>query len=404
MQTKLTPAFLQAPQGREADKILRSCVHCGFCTATCPTYQLLGDELDGPRGRIYLMKQLLEGQEVTAKTRGHLDRCLTCRSCETTCPSGVSYGRLIDIGRELVEERVQRPVLVRLKRTLLRRILPFPARFSALLGLGRAVRPLLPKPLAKKVPPRQQEMPTAPASSATRTMLVLDGCAQSSATPNTNRAAANLLGKFGIRLISTHEAGCCGAVSQHLAAPDEARTFIRRNIDAWWPYIERGAEAIVVSASGCGVMVKDYGHLLADEPDYGKKAARISELAKDLSEVVRTLDLSRVNIEGFPKKIAFHSPCTLQHGQQLNGVVEEILTRAGFELLPVADSHLCCGSAGTYSILQPELSRKLLANKLEALQKQQPELIATANVGCQLHLGAEAGVPVLHWVELLGGK
>ncbi len=404
MQTKLTDAFLATPRGQEAETILRSCVHCGFCTATCPTYQLLGDELDGPRGRIYLMKQLLEGQEVTAKTQGHLDRCLTCRSCETTCPSGVTYGRLIDIGRELVEERVPRPALVSLKRTLLRKVLPFPRRFSALLGLGRTVRPLLPKPLAKKIPPRQQAIPSASAPSATRIMLVLDGCAQSSATPNTNRAAANLLGKFGIRLISAPGAGCCGAVSQHLAAPDEARIFIRRNIDAWWPYVQEGAEAIIVSASGCGVMVKDYGHVLADDPSYGEKAARVSELAKDLSEVVRTLDLSRLDTEGLPRKIAFHSPCTLQHGQQLNGVVEEILTRAGFQLLPVSDPHLCCGSAGTYSILQPELSRKLLANKLESLQDQQPELIATANIGCQLHLGTEAGVPVVHWVELLGGE
>ena len=404
MQTKLTEAFLQTPQGQEAENILRSCVHCGFCTATCPTYQLLGDELDGPRGRIYLIKQLLEGQKVTAKTQGHLDRCLTCRSCETTCPSGVSYGRLIDIGRELVEERVPRPALVRLKRGLLRRILPFPWRFSVLLGLGRTVRPLLPKPLAKKVPPRQQAIPAASAPSSTQTMLVLDGCAQSSATPNTNRAATNLLGKFGIRLISAPEAGCCGAVSQHLAAPDEAREFIRRNIDAWWPYVQQGAEAIVISASGCGVMVKDYKHLLADDPEYREKAARISEVAKDLSEVVRTLNLSQLDIEGLPKKIAFHSPCTLQHGQQLNGVVEEILTRTGFELIPVADPHLCCGSAGTYSILQPELSQKLLANKLDSLQARQPELIATANIGCQLHLGTGAGVPVVHWVELLGGE
>ncbi len=404
MQTKLTETFLATPQGREAEAILRACVHCGFCTATCPTYQLLGDELDGPRGRIYLMKQLLEGREVTAKTQGHLDRCLTCRSCETTCPSGVSYGRLVDIGRELVEQRVRRPALVRLKRILLRRVLPHPRLFSNLLGLGRAVRPLLPKPLARKVPPRQQAIPTASASSSTRTMLVLDGCAQSSATPNTNRAAANLLGKFGISLISPPEAGCCGAVSQHLAAPDEAKGFIRRNIDAWWPHIERGAEAIVVSASGCGVMVKDYGHLLAGDPDYAAKASRVSELAKDLSEVVHSLDLSRLDIRGLPKRIAFHSPCTLQHGQQLSGMVEEILTRAGFELLPVADPHLCCGSAGTYSILQPELSRKLLANKLGSLQKQRPVLIATANIGCQLHLGTEARVPVVHWVELLDGE
>jgi glycolate oxidase iron-sulfur subunit len=235
-------------------------------------------------------------------------------------------------------------------------------------------------------------------------MLVLDGCAQSSATPNTNRAASNLLGKFGICLISAPEAGCCGAVSQHLAAPDEARDFIRRNIDAWWPYIDKGVESIVVSASGCGVMVKDYGHLLNNDPDYAEKAAKVSELTKDLSEVVSALDLSQLAIEGLPRKIAFHSPCTLQHGQQLNGLVEEILTRVRFDLVPVADPHLCCGSAGTYSILQPELSRKLLANKLESLQKQQPELIATANIGCQLHLGAEAGLPVVHWVELLGGE
>ncbi len=404
MQTKLTQAFLATPQGREAESILRNCVHCGFCTATCPTYQLLGDELDGPRGRIYLMKQLLEGQKVTAKTQGHLDRCLTCRSCETTCPSGVSYGRLIDIGRELVEERVQRPALARLQRTLLRKLLPFPKRFAALLAVGRAFRPLLPGPLARKVPARQKALPAAPASGAARSMLVLDGCAQSSTTPNTNRAAANLLGRFGIRLVSASGAGCCGAVSQHLGAPNEAKDFIRRNIDAWWPHVEQGAEAIVVSASGCGTMVKDYAHLLADDPRYADKAARISELAKDLSEVVRDLDLAKLDTGAAPRKIAFHSPCSLQHGQQLNGVVEEILTRVGFDLLPVADPHLCCGSAGTYSILQPELSKQLLANKLDSLQAEQPELIATANIGCQLHLGSAAGVPVVHWVELLGGE
>ena len=404
MQTKLTQAFLATPQGREAETILRSCVHCGFCTATCPTYQLLGNELDGPRGRIYLMKQLLEGQEVTAKTQGHLDRCLTCRSCETTCPSGVRYGRLIDIGRELVEQRVQRPALVRLKRSVLRRVLPFPERLSALLSLGRVVRPLLPKPLARKVPLRQKAIPSTSVPNASRTMLVLDGCAQSSMTPNTNQAAVNLLGRFSIRLISATGAGCCGAVSQHLAASDEARAFIRHNIDAWWPHIEQGAEAILASASGCGVMIKDYGHLLADDPEYAEKANQVSELAKDLSEVVQALDLSQLNIARLPRKIAFHSPCTLQHGQQLNGVVEEILTRVGFELLPFSDPHLCCGSAGTYSILQPKLSRQLLANKLESLQKPQPELIATANIGCQLHLGSEASVPVVHWVELLGSK
>jgi glycolate oxidase iron-sulfur subunit len=400
MQTNLAPAFATTPQGQEAEGILRACVHCGFCTATCPTYQLLGDELDGPRGRIYLIKQLLEGHEVTAKTQRHLDRCLTCRACETTCPSGVRYGRLVDIGRELVEERVPRPAHVRLERHLLRRILPYPRRFSALLALGRLVRPLLPKSLARKVPPAPSSRPT-PIGACDRKMLVLDGCAQASATPNTNQVAARLLAKFGIELVSVAGAGCCGAVSHHLAAPAEAKGHIRRNVDAWWPLIEQGAEAIVISASGCGVMVKDYGHLMAGDPEYAEKAKRISALAKDLSEVISELDLSQLALEPAPKRIAFHSPCTLQHGQRLTGVVEGLLSRVGFELVPVADPHLCCGSAGTYSILQPELSKRLRDNKLAALQRHQPELIATANIGCQLHLATASQVPVRHWIELL---
>jgi len=401
MQTRLSEAYKDTPRGRDADAILRTCVHCGFCTATCPTYQLLSDELDGPRGRIYQIKDLLEGQPITAATRTHLDRCLTCRACETTCPSGVEYGRLVDFGRELVEQQLPRPPLERLKRYGLRKILPYPRRIGALLSLGRLFRPLMPPSLKQKVSPRQQTLPSAGPTGLGRTMLVLEGCAQSVATPRTNAAARRLLARLGIDLIAALEAGCCGAVSQHLAAPEEAKTFLRRNIDAWWPHIEQGAEAIVVTASGCGVMVKDYGHLLRDDPNYADKAHRVAELAKDISEVLRDLPLPRDQFQPNLPRVAFHSPCTLQHGQQLNGVVEGILRRAGFTLTPVDDAHLCCGSAGTYSILQPELSQRLLTDKLAALQGPGPEIIATANIGCQLHLASRAERPVMHWVELL---
>lgn len=399
MQTSLSETYLETARGREAERILRACVHCGFCTATCPTYQLRGDELDGPRGRIYLIKQMLEGEQVSRRTQQHLDRCLTCRSCETTCPSGVQYNRLVDIGRELVEQQVERPGLERLHRWLLRKLLPYPRRFGVLLSLGQWLRPLLPQMIKRKVPVRQAVL-ERPEPGHKRRMLVLEGCAQSTAAPNTNRAAARVLDRLGISLIVPQGQGCCGAVSQHLAAADEAKLFMRRNIDAWWPHIEEGAEAILVSASGCGVQVKDYGHLLKDDPDYALKAARVSELARDLSEVTaaENLDALQVNRD---RRIAFHSPCTLQHGQQLNGVVEEILQRVGFTLAEVADAHLCCGSAGTYSILQPELSQQLLQNKLRHLGADAPELIATANVGCQLHLASGADVPVMHWIELL---
>jgi glycolate oxidase iron-sulfur subunit len=402
MQTRINEQFLQTPQGQEADRILRACVHCGFCTATCPTYQLLGDELDGPRGRIYLIKQLLEGKAVSGKTQSHLDRCLTCRSCETTCPSGVQYGRLVDIGRELVEERVGRPLWVSVKRTLLRKLLPYPGRVNPLLALGRLIKPLLPADLGRKLPARQNgQSRSRPVTTHPRRMLVLEGCVQSVATPATNAAAARVLDKLGIQLVNPKGTGCCGAVSQHLSAPEESRDFIRRNIDSWWPQIEAGAEAILISASGCGAMVKEYGHLLRDDSAYAEKAARVAALAKDIGEVLRDEPLPLERIQLKHKRIAFHSPCTLQHGQQLDGVVEGILRKAGFKLSPVADAHLCCGSAGTYSILQPELSQRLLHNKLKALEADAPELIATANIGCQLHLASQAGRPVKHWIELL---
>ncbi len=400
MQTRIEEKFLQTPQGREADRILRSCVHCGFCTATCPTYQLLGDELDGPRGRIYLIKQMLEGKDVSAKTQAHLDRCLSCRSCETTCPSGVQYGRLADIGRELVERKVGRSWLQSLKRILLRKFVPHPARIAPFLKVGQLLRPLLPASVKKKVP-AAQALTARPVESQARKMLVLEGCVQSVATPETNAAAARVLNKLGIQLINAAKAGCCGAVSHHLSAHEEGLDFMRRNIDAWWPHIEAGAEAIVITASGCGAVVKDYGYLLKGDPGYANKAARVAELAKDIGEILRDEVFPAERIKPSHRKIAFHSPCTLQHGQQLDGTVESILENAGFTLTRVADKHLCCGSAGTYSILQPGLSQQLLDNKLKALEADAPEVIATANIGCQLHLASKAGRPVKHWIEIL---
>ena len=400
METSIIDRYRETPEGREADAILRACVHCGFCTATCPTYQLLGDELDGPRGRIYLIKQVLEGKRATRRTQLHLDRCLTCRACETTCPSGVHYAHLADIGRGVVEEIVQRPLAERLTRWGLRKVLPYPARFGVLLAVGRLLRPLLPTKLKPKVPPRRGA-PTWPSGAGARRMLVLEGCAQRAATPATNAAAARVLHRLGIELVREGSAGCCGAVGYHLAALDEGLDAMRRNIDAWWPHIENGAEAVIITASGCGAMVKDYGHALKDDPAYAEKAARVAALAKDISEVLTGEALAARGVDGGGRRIAFHAPCTLQHGQKLGGVVEALLTQLGFDLAPVADAHLCCGSAGTYSVLQPRLAGRLLENKLASLEAASPELIATANVGCQLHLETRAGRPVVHWIELI---
>ncbi len=400
MQTRILPQYLDTPEGREADAILRTCVHCGFCTATCPTYQLLGDELDGPRGRIYQIKQVLEGHAPTRITQGHLDRCLTCRSCETTCPSGVRYGRLADIGRHLVEEQVERPLKERLLRSALVALVPHPKRFGALAALGRLARPLLPAKLAAKVPnPRPAGV--WPRPGGRKRVLVLAGCVQSVATPLTNTAAARVLDRLGLDLVIVPEAGCCGAAAYHLNAQAEGLASMRRNIDAWWPEIESRCEAILVTASGCGVMVKDYGELLHHDPDYADKAARVSELARDPAELLAGLDLAALGRPGQGRRIAFHPPCTLQHGQKITGVTESILTGLGFTLTPVPDAHLCCGSAGTYSITQPELSQRLLADKVASLESGGPELIATANIGCQLHLEAGSALPVVHWLELL---
>ena len=401
MQTQLLDSVIASPNGREADRILRSCVHCGFCNATCPTYQLLGDELDGPRGRIYQIKAVLEGGVATAKVQQHLDRCLTCLACETTCPSGVEYGHLAEIGREYLEQQLPRPLGQRLMRGALRRLLPYPRRFGALLGIGRILRPLMPSALKAKVPLRQRVGAMTPTSHP-RKLLLLDGCVQPTLTPATNAALIRVLDRLGIEVLRPAGAGCCGAVSQHLSAAQEARGFMRRNIDAWWPAIEAGAEAIVVSASGCGALVKEYGYHLRDDADYAAKAERVAALTRDPCELFTAEQLAPLARRAgrAPGPIAFHPPCTLQHAQRLAGRVEALLRGAGFELVPVADTHLCCGSAGTYSILQPTLSGRLRERKLAALESHRPSLIATANVGCQTHLQEATGTPVVHWIEL----
>ncbi|TCS71698.1 glycolate oxidase iron-sulfur subunit [Sulfuritortus calidifontis] len=400
METHLAPEFAGSRAGQEAEAILRACVHCGFCTATCPTYQLLGDELDGPRGRIYLIKQVFEGALPSRITQQHLDRCLTCRACETTCPSGVHYSRLADIGRAVLESKVARPLHERLLRWGLRKVVAEPARFGFVLGLARGIGFLLPAAMRRKLP-QPRPAGTWPNLQSQRRVLVLEGCAQSVATPLTNAAAARVFAKLGIQLVRAEGAGCCGALAHHLSAEAEALAYMRRNIDAWWPHIEQGAEAILITASGCGVQVKDYGALLRHDPAYAEKAARVSELARDPVELLAGLDLAPLGRPGGGRRVAFHTPCTLNHGQKLNGRVEAMLSQLGYVPTPVRDGHLCCGSAGSYSVLQPELSTRLRDAKLAALTGGAPELIATANVGCQLHLEAGADRPVLHWLELL---
>lgn len=398
MQTKIHPDLAGLHEVQLADSILRSCVHCGFCNATCPTYQELGDERDGPRGRIYLVKQMLETGEATARTRQHLDRCLTCRSCETTCPSGVRYAMLADVGRQLIERQTRRPWFERAVRRTLRAIVPWPRRFGPLLRVGQWLRPVLPPILRSKVPRRQHPGPR-PTSSHSRTVVLLGGCVQSVATPLTNAAATRVLNRLGITAVEPGGAGCCGAMSYHLSEHDEAKDFMRRNIDAWRPYLET-AEAFVSCASGCGAMLKDYAHILRGDPDYATPARRVSEKARDLSEVLQEEDLSslEVSVQG---RTALHCPCTLTHALHADGTLRTVLQRVGIELAATREDHLCCGSAGTYSILQPALSGRLLDRKLDVLTGDDPQRIVTANIGCQLHLGCKAEVPVQHWIELL---
>lgn len=399
MQTQLADFIKDTPNGKLADEILRNCVHCGFCNATCPTYLILGDENDGPRGRIYLIKQLLEGKKVGRKTLQHLDRCLTCRNCETTCPSNVQYAKLLDIGKEIAEERISRDPKSAKTRKMLLRFLPYPGRFSAALKMGRSFKFLLPKSTTSKIP-KKNTVEKWPKEAHQRNMLILAGCVQPALSPETNVATARVLNKLGISLIEEKKAGCCGAVSQHLAASEPAKDFMRNNIDAWWQHIEAGAEAIIMTASGCGSMVKEYGFYLRDDPDYAKKAQKISAMCKDISEVLIN-ERYQIFTRNDRERIAWHPPCTLQHGQKITGVVEKILQDIGYKLQPIADQHLCCGSAGTYSILQPEIANQLRDRKLDNLKQQNPDTIVTANIGCQTHLQEKTKTPVKHWIHLL---
>lgn len=400
MQTTLSDHARQLPRAEEAESILRSCVHCGFCNATCPTYQLLGDELDGPRGRIYLIKQVLEGNEVTEKTQLHLDRCLSCRNCETTCPSGVDYHNLLDIGRAVVDAAVPRSLGQRALREGLRNVLPNAVLFKSLTQLGTTFRPLLPDSLKAKLPTHIVQPKARPAVRHAHKVLMLEGCVQPGLSPNTNAATARVLDRLGISVTPIAQAGCCGALDYHLDAQAAGLDRARRNIDAWWPAIKNGAQAIVQTASGCGAFIKDYGHLLSGDPAYAAKAQRVSALAKDLVEVMRDAPLDNLGIRS-DLRLAFHCPCTLQHAQKLGGAVEGVLLRLGFSLTAVPDSHLCCGSAGTYSITQPVLSRQLRDNKMNALESGKPDVIATANIGCQTHLSGAGRTPVRHWIELV---
>ncbi len=407
MHVDLHASYRDTAEGIAAKDYLSACVHCGFCLATCPTYLDNQDERDSPRGRIYLIKQLLETGSASATTQTHLDRCLTCRSCETICPSGVQYGALADIGKHLVEAQVKRPIVSRATRWLLRKTLSNPTLFARLLRIGQFFRPLTPEFLRNKIPPKQnvKTPPSQSPESQSRRMLALQGCIQSAATPNTTAATQRVLHKLGISLISENKAGCCGAVNYHLNAHNDGLNDMRKNIDAWWPMIEPdsgpGVEAIISTASGCGSMLVDYGRLLADDPTYAAKAQRVSELSKDISEILLAEDLQSLTPHTSIGKVAVHTPCSLQHALQLPDAVTSILSKAGFDLADTTESHLCCGSAGTYSILQSDISERLLDKKLVALNIDQPALIATANIGCQLQMGTKSKIPVRHWIELL---
>ena len=414
MQTQLAPQFINTPEGIEAARILGKCVHCGFCTATCPTYQLLGDELDGPRGRIYLIKQMAEGQAPTEKTRLHLDRCLTCRNCESTCPSGVQYGKLIDIGRQWAEENTpERPLGQRLTRWALKEGLTKPALFNSAMALGRLVRPLMPSSIKRKIPKHKNKAhaPTTnpharPSNTHARKMLILEGCVQPGMLPNINSATARVLDALKIQLVSAPNATCCGALRFHLNHQAGGLDNAKQNIDAWWPLVEQGVEAIVMTASGCGVMVKDYGHLLASDSQYASKAKKISELTKDIAEILPDLQTELLELIGSDPKpgVVYHPPCTLQHGQQIRGKVEGLLTSIGIGVRLCTDSHLCCGSAGTYSVTQPELSEQLRKNKLAhlhtACEEFDADVIVSGNIGCIAHLQHD-DKPVMHWIEIV---
>ncbi|BBB30273.1 glycolate oxidase subunit GlcF [Neptunomonas japonica] len=399
MQTNIAEFINSTAQGKEADAILRKCVHCGFCLATCPTYNLRGNELDSPRGRIYLIKQVLEGQPASTITQSHLDACLNCRACETTCPANVDYHRLLDIGVQVVEKQVPRSFAQKVLRQSILGVLPYPTRFTPLLRAAQHLRPLLPSALKIKIPLRPSKSHW-PKPVHKKRMLVLEGCVQPGLAPDINAATARVLSQFDISLITADKAGCCGAINYHLNKQEDGRDFMRNNIDAWWPIIEEGCEAIVMTASGCGSTVKEYGTLLKDDGFYAEKAARISTLTKDLVEVLTDLPLEKLSLNA-TSNVAFQCPCSLQHAQGLSGSVETVLTRLGFPVKAVSDGHTCCGSAGTYSIFQPELATQLGVQKVKALEKANPDIIGSANIGCMTHLSSKSKIPIQHWIQII---
>ncbi len=400
MQTFIEKSISDTSEGQEAERILRSCVHCGFCTATCPTYQLLGDELDGPRGRIYLIKSMLEGEAVSNKTMKHLDRCLTCRACETTCPSGVEYGKLLDIGRHYVEKKVSRSWHENLFRFLILQSLPYKKRFKILFNLGQIFRFILPSRMQKLIPIKKEKSNVVEYKDHSRKVILFSGCVQPILSPEINQSVVKVLDYFGVSAIELENEQCCGAMSHHLSASEQALSFMKQNIDLFWPLIEQNIEAIISSASGCGVHIKEYGYLLRNDKAYAHKAAKLSLLTKDISEYLHDFELEKLNVtKEIALDVAFQSPCTLQHGQKLSGLTEKILSRFGFKMTEVADSHLCCGSAGTYSLLEKEISGKLQKNKIDNLMQGKPEMILTANIGCCQHLSQVSPVPVRHWIE-----
>jgi glycolate oxidase iron-sulfur subunit len=402
VKTSITDANLETRQGKEANRILRNCVHCGFCNATCPTYQLTGDELDGPRGRIYLIKQVLEGKQPGRLTQSHLDRCLTCRNCESTCPSGVDYGQLLDIGRQLVSEQARRTFTDRVKRFMVRKLFLSRPLFNTAIAAAQMVRTVLPAAIKQKVPAKPELLLEWPESEHPRKIILLPGCVQPALQPNIDRAAAIVLDRLGIQTLRIPQYGCCGGISHHLDAYEEAHATIKGNIDSWWPYIENNqVEAVISTATGCEVTIKEYGRMLVGDNAYRLKAERISEFSKDLSEYVAEQARPQISTSISTQKVAFHPPCTLQHGQQIRGKVESILQASGKQLVGFEESHLCCGSAGTYSILQKTMAEQLRDKKLVNIESAQPDVIVTANIGCLLHLQSGTDIPVRHWIELL---